>query len=167
MDDNSMLSVLDAVAEYERPRIQEAEFVRKYLVYFTGETGDAATAIWLEVAGSPYAEVEVCNGRDVLFIVPPLLNPDQRVLGTLDEISVFETVEQIQLHHSVHPGLGKSRMRDWIISRIGSDMSGLDLARRWNDIFRRYNRPLIPLPGEPTSTAGSPAPSEYDSFDDF
>lgn len=169
MLDRDMLSVLDAVADYDRPKIQESLFVNKYLPYFSGKAGkDGAIAVWLDVAGSPYAEVHVCNGTELLFTVPPLLNPDRRVLGSLNEINVSNALEQIQLHYNVAPALGENRMQEWIISRLGSDLVGLDLARRWNEIFKRYNLPLVPLPDDPSTHAkpNSETPEEC-MFDDF
>lgn len=169
MSDRDMLSVLNAVADYDRPKIQESVFISKYLPYFSGKAGkDGAIAVWLEVAGSPYAEVHVCSGTQLLFAVPPLLNPDRRVLGRLDEINVHAALEQVQLHYNVAPALGENRMQEWIISRIGTDLIGLDLARRWNEIFKRYNLPLVPLPDDPSTHAKTSDQPEGDCiFDDF
>lgn len=169
MLDRDMLGVLDAVADYDRPKIQESVFVNKYLPYFSGKAGkDGAIAVWLDVAGSPYAEVHVCNGTQLLFTVPPLLNPDRRVLGRLNEISLHAALEQVQLHYNVAPALGENRMHEWIISRLGTDLIGLDLARRWNEIFKRYNLPLVPLPDDPSTHAKTDSgTAEECIFDDF
>lgn len=168
--DERQLEMLKAVADYDRPKLQESVFVKRYLHYFTGQAPvQLATAQWLEVAGSPFAEVDVYNGNEFLFRVPALLASNARTLDGLSNISVYRAAELVGAHYNVHPKLGDSKLHQLITSRLGNRPEHRDVIRRWNVIFQRYDIPLIPLEGEVTPK-GEPIkqePVQEDVWDDF
>ena len=128
--DERQLEMLKAVADYDRPKLQESVFIKRYLHYFTGQAPvQLATAQWLEVAGSPFAEVDVYNGNEFLFRVPALLASNARTLDGLSNISVYRAAELVGAHYNVHPKLGDSKLHQLITSPIGNEairMRGLE-----------------------------------------
>lgn len=170
MLDDRQLEMLRAVADYDRPRLQESVFAKRYLHYFTGQAPvQLATAQWLEVAGSPFAEVDVYDGNTFLFRVPSLLMSNPRSLEGLKSISVYRAAELVGAHYNVHPKLGDSKLHQLITSKLSNQSENRELIRRWNVIFQRYGIPLIPLEGEITA-AGTPIPQQVvqqDVWDDF
>lgn len=137
--------VMEALDSAPREQIQEQEFVSVWLPLFAGLAGPAPIDRWLHVAKSPYAEVDVMAGDVKLFTVPPLLSGDNKLTSRFNEINVHHAIDEVQLHYNVHPGLGNAKMQSLLIDRVGKGTPRLTFAHRMNDIFTRYNLPLIPV----------------------
>jgi hypothetical protein len=101
----------------------------------------------MHVANSPFAEVDVFNGSEYLFSVPPLLSSDDSVTAPLRNLSVNAALDVIQLHYNYHPNIGRAKMDEMLISRLGSGAAKIDYAVRMNDIFKRYGLAEIPIDG--------------------
>lgn len=148
------------------PQLQESDFKHIWLPLFAGLDGPAPIERWMHVAGSPFAEVDVFNGSEYLFTVPPILSSDERVIEPLKKISVNAALDVIQLHYNYHPNIGRSKMDELLISKLGTGAAKLDYAVRMNAIFKRYGLPEIPISGV-VKDVQQPAKPEAISSADF
>lgn len=170
MDDRIMSQVVTALSEPDYPRIQESVFVRQYLPMFAANPekvdGIIYVNAWINVAGSPFQAVDVYNGTEFLYRVPPLLNADDGMLKDLGRNgSIHETLQEAALKANVIPKLGEHHLRQWLTDRLGSGLN-LEIAKQWNAIFARYNLPTIPLGGvETKSSVSDSEPIQFDAYE--
>lgn len=148
-----MKQVVTELSKLPNPRIQESEFIRDFLPMFAADPkrvdGPINVNVWLNVADSPYASVDVFNGLEYLYTVPPLLNADDTMLENIGQNgSVYATLTSASLKFAVMPKLGEAHLKQWMTDRLRSAHMPVDAAHAWNIIFKRYNLPLIELPDE-------------------
>lgn len=141
----SISEIGEALFSAGNPQVQESEFKQVWLPLFAGLSGPAPIERWMHIAQSPFAEVDVFNGNEYLFTVPPLLSSDESVTDPLKKLSVNAALDIIQLHYNYHPNIGRSKMDEMLISKIGKGSAKLDYAVRLNAIFKRYGLPEIPI----------------------
>jgi hypothetical protein len=166
-----------ALAEM-RPQLEEVKFKFVFLPWFAGdedlqyfkkdvrESAHAkAMRVWLNVAGSPYHEVDIVDDRsgEILFTVPPLcdntaLRPAQKDPRTGSIYNMVITMQQLQNvshHHARH--FFEAEVSKRSMGMFKPD-NLLKFVRTWNEIFTRYGRPpLLELPGltSPQSAEGN------------
>jgi|JI8StandDraft_1071087.scaffolds.fasta_scaffold00954_10 hypothetical protein len=143
----SIAEISEALFTDGNPQVQESEFKHVWLPLIAGLSGPAPIERWMHIAGSPFAEVDVFNGNEFLFTVPPLLSSDESVTEPLKKLSVNAALDVIQLHYNYHPNIGRSKMDEMLMSKIGKGSAKLDYAVRLNAIFKRYGLPEIPIQG--------------------
>ena len=172
MNDRTMSEVVTALSRPDYPRIQESVFVKQYLPMFAANPekvdGIIYVNTWINVAGSPFQAVDVYNGSEFLYRVPPLLNSDDTMLKNIGRNgSIHETLQEAALKASVIPKLGEHHIRQWLTDRLGTGTINLDIARQWNLIFARYNLPQIPLSGviTPDGNGVVDVPIQFDAYE--
>jgi len=144
LHDSEYDAVLDAVIEPPLKTIQEPEFRQKYLgLFHPDKLGTQPMAAWLEVSGSPYLPVNVMSGDEVLFVVPPLLDDNEKILGTLNQVNIAREVETAKLKHDIHPKLGDDHIKKAIFDRIGTGTGASKTIEALNKMYAYYKLPLI------------------------
>lgn len=167
----SPIDAAEAVLAIEHPKIDEQNF-RKYLPLFMyrGDKTDNKLPVsdWLEVAGSPFMPVDVFNGKTYLFTVPPLLARQNRLDYLPSNFNISDVITQAKLKSEIMENLGENHLNEHLLSRL-PDEPPLDLsdAMVWNEIFKRYNLPLIPLPGVETDKGQTSSKNEQVTFDGY
>ena len=123
MNDRTMSEVVAALSVPDYPRIQESVFVKQYLPMFAANPekvdGIIYVNTWINVAGSPFQAVDVYNGSEFLYRVPPLLNSDDTMLKNIGRNgSIHETLQEAALKANVIPKLGEHHIRQWLTDRL-------------------------------------------------
>lgn len=146
-------SFTDALLEKPKIKIQEVEFVKKYLPLFTKYAKENKWPIeyWLNIAQSPYNTVDVYDGGTYLYTVPPLLDSSTDVIN--GDTGLYEDIMQAQQKMSIHPKLGVAHMEHMTNTRLIEKKPDLDMIIQWNRIFSRYELPLIEIRGEVPESA--------------
>lgn len=173
--DKQIADTVRVLAQPMRPQIQESEFVQRYLPMFLANpaTTDGIIFVneWINVANSPFAEVEVYSGNDLVFIVPPLLHAPTHLTERLGDGNAYHHITQAALKYNVMPKLGDVHLSNWLNATLPETEIAVDCIQKWNIIFARYNRPLLPLPGNPTGVATPAATGRADlgdvTYEDF
>ena len=136
--------------------IHESVFRNYYLPCFAGFVNpDNWMLNWIQVAGSPMAEVGVTNDQgQVIYQVPPLLATTKVILanrsGSLNDI--FKRQEILK------NSLGNQH-NDYVFQELERKHQELDsnplsdIAQRWEEIFTRYGVPRSEVSSSP-STSG-------------
>ena len=143
-DQNKALEDLTTIPNDQIPKIQERDFKEKWLPLLADTSGEVDLRPWIEnVAGHTFMFVDVYNGGEFLFRVPPL----QRTLPTsakrrrgnsIDEIVV--TAEQKNL---MSPRLGLQFMEQNLNRRVTARGPLMKDMRAWDEILKRYGYPPI------------------------
>lgn len=181
---------LQAIAATDRPRMLESDFVANVLPLLTTphyeQRGEDLTP-WLNIAGTPHAEVDIVNeNREVLFIVPPIL---ARTATLVDREGMNMSVSAIASNYASMLGSTHPAQADlWFLNQIRevvadpSEEQMLQYLRMWLYIRVRYGLPVTDLIGEvqpvapqvdeeaPSgeaegSQSAQPSPSKFDDFD--
>jgi siroheme synthase (precorrin-2 oxidase/ferrochelatase) len=147
---------LNLATEEMLNRVPEATFVTYFLPTFCNEDphpeGDALTWLsrWRDIAGGPFFPVNIVDTKTGAFLyqVPSLLDRHAVQVGvsnpgTPSILSMITTAGQFA---NVHPQAGQN----YILKNIrnynlfsGSAARMLARTEAWNQIFKRYNKPLI------------------------
>lgn len=146
-----MKKALTSLVDRPLPRIQEHDFVTYFLAGFAGELDKVDIGQWLVVAGSPQNEVEVVSGDTVLFKVPSLVgNVSLKPVAGQAHL-MGEIISRVQKLNQIHPTEGQRYMDEMLKDRVVNEHNNFEVIRRWNEIFARYNKPLITLPSTDTA----------------
>lgn len=168
--------------------MDEHRFVAVFLPMFAGDEvqhyRDYGADInkWRMFAGSPFKEVRIVNSQGVeIFRVPPIFD-DQAVKpldGTGDAVgipSIADMLARADMIAKQGPAAYETYMsnelsrRSFMFSQEGDETKYI---QRWNEIFQRYNRPLIYLKGKSgqsnVTAENNERPIDFDSaeFDPF
>lgn len=145
--------------------IPENFFVEVFLPIFAGDENPphkATPEMWMRVARGPFNEVTVVNPQnEVLFIVPALYS--QSAIKPLDGTgkaarmpSISDAVNAARMYASQGP----NAMHNMIAHELGQrafmfNVQNMDQdhINRWNAIFARYDRPLLPTKAASTNTS--------------
>lgn len=148
-------NLIDEQAEQNLVRITERQFREVFLPFFAADEHlpykvDAGN--WEKIAGSPFREVIVVNEYgQPLFKVPPLLNREAvNVYQQEGHDSMNEVLGRANNLFSIHPAKGKSFLNMHFSKRLSETRGNpkiLETINIWNQIFKRYNRPLIIIKG--------------------
>lgn len=172
-----MLAQLNNIADSNVSRMPEAMFVNVFLPMFMGDDVQhrlASPGAWASYAGNVYREVIVFGANnEELFRVPPLVAPAPiNVRSNSDQRrSLFDEMATAQQHLARYPQHGVQYMRDVYTRLLSGGYNStqvINYLERWNIIFKRYDKPLIPLPatesGSPTPGAEA-APEDEENWD--
>lgn len=162
------------------PTIQESVFVEKWLPLFSNiedferetiedENTRRPIFMWVqEVSKNPNLPVHVCNGKDVLFEVPPVLADisfdfRERYPG-YDLAAEVATAKKKAM---ILGSLGEEHFRDRIASVVLPEFTPTrKYAEAWNSIFARYNMPLMNLDSRPQVVEPAVQQQTSSTFDD-
>lgn len=151
---SQIIDIAKQLVDGPKPRIDESIFIKNYLPLFSANIAKGSEekdfvpiTAWLDVAASPFNEVEVVSGDQVLFVVPPLA-VDAKGLFKESESkkSIADVVVEASKRSEIMPKLGEMHLRQYLLNRLQEKTITLDIAERWNIIFKRYGLPVIPLP---------------------
>lgn len=125
------------------PRISEADFVRYFLPMFAQTKEPVSVKEWLAVSQSPFMEVDVMSGEEVLFAVPPLMRhiPLATENGPRDSISEISALSELK--DKQYPGSGDRFLERALSEKFSPIPVNPEHLIRWNDIFKRYGYPEI------------------------
>jgi len=153
-------NVLIDVKDQDLVRMEERRFVAVFLPMFVGDEVQlyadhgANVDTWRRLAGGAQKEVVIVDHNNAeLYRVPPLFD--------MEAIKPFDSKDPSRTVPSISDMLARANMiakqgpvafqnymdtelerRVNLISNGKRDES--DYIKRWNEIFKRYNRPLIP-----------------------
>lgn len=130
------------------PHLPEPIFVNKFLPMFASKD-PVDVGEWLNVSGNAHNPVNVFdrNGT-ILFQVPPLLrgvaihNPGER------SRSFYEVAVNAENKSRLSPQYGQAYLEQELKNRLVDTPVEIDYILKWNEIFKRYNYPVIELPAE-------------------
>jgi hypothetical protein len=139
--------------------IAESFFVGVFLPMFAGDENPqhkATPEMWFNVARSAFNEVTVVSdGGGFLFDVPALASQDAiKPLDGTGKDANMQTVTDMITTARLYAQRGPNVMQGIIANEMDkrsflfkeAQMSA-DHIRRWNEIFARYDRPLLPVTG--------------------
>lgn len=158
----SLKSIYDEIATMEQmeiPRLPEALFVQHLLPMMTTTDRAIDVGLWNDLAGHPLRPIDVVDPRgNVLFRVPALLKtlPTQQHFSGLS--SVAEALKEYQSTSNIHPMLGDETFKARMQSKLPTPDADLTDLMTWNAILAHYNKPTLPLPGQPDSPSTLPSP---------
>lgn len=161
--------------------MDEHRFVAVFLPMFAGDEVQhyreygANIATWQLHAGGPFNEVRIVNKQGVeLFRVPPIFNSN--AIKPLDGTgqatgipSIADMLARANMIAKQGPGAYDRYMREELERRsfmFTSENDETAYIQRWNEIFQRYNRPLIAVNATGQSTANDnnhERPVDFDS----
>lgn len=131
---------LDMLLNIPRPSVDEATFVRNYIPIFMNDNPDNPQ-IWrwvIEVAKSPYHEVDIMVGDTVVAVVPAL-QLQQGEAFNLKGIKISDVISTAKLKQSIDPREGDSFLRNALLPRIEENQGDLKNAMQWIALFERYS----------------------------
>lgn len=152
---------LSDVAVKDIATIPERIFQYIFLPLFAGDENRAYPVTlenWAIHAGSPYRSVHVVDtNNNILFTVPPLF--DRAAINPVSDglASIAHVVATAGQYANIHPTQG--------IAYLNHELSNRALVMKvppnvqanlktWNEIFARYNRPLIQTVSMSDQTTG-------------
>lgn len=166
--DTQIKETVRSLAESPNPSIQESQFIAEFLPMFSADPRNVEGKIfvnaWINISNSPFAEVDVMRGNERLFTVPPILHTPESLLSVLDKSEAYKNITQAALKYNVMPKLGEAHMQRWMDGTIPKQEVAFEHVRRWNDIFKRYNLPTIPLPDD-KQVQEKPATADLGGFE--
>lgn len=185
-------SLASSIADIERDlahsdanqaTITEDFFVKVFLPMFAGdklylESEEAKRRItperWIVLAHGPFNEVRVVDGNGAyLYSVPAYFS--QKAVKPLDgtgPTANIPSVTDMLLTARQFATRGPQAMDAYMLNELqrrsfmfNKDTNNAEEVNRWNEIFKRYNRPLISTDVVSTSSATSndkPSSTEFD-----
>jgi hypothetical protein len=156
-----ILDIGDALIEtktQDLTRIDERRFVAVFLPMFAGDKEQPYAAhganvdTWRKLAGAAQNEVIIVDDNNVeLYRVPPLFDADalKPIDGSTPRTmnSIADMLARANLIAKQGPLAYKTFVDSELARRsqlFGEKKNEPEYIERWNTIFQRYNRPLIP-----------------------
>lgn len=168
--------VLAEADKVEVPRMGEQMFVEHILPILAADPGQRTDMTkWMDVAGTPLRAIDVVNEAtgEVIFRVPPLMRSIPTIFQ--QEVNYSNIIIEAQAHGQNHSSQEDLYLRRELAkAKIAGPLLDFDTAAQWNLIRKRYDLPLLPIPGaEKVSAASLTAPNSggdlqvNDDQDDF
>lgn len=179
--DTSFNDKIIALGEEDRPTMTEDMFVSKWVLpfhqYYSGLPVPITLWLqddhWKERAGiTAYNEVDIVDNKgEVIYVVPPLLMPTDKLLPKSVAGGVVDVMYRAENLDKVFPGSGARLVRNEITEFVKPAEEKIEeFGRRWDSIFVRYNLEPIFYPEQTTSNLGNSSSEldfeDYDSFED-
>ena len=153
-------------------RLEEYIFANVFIPLFAGDENllyDVTFQTWINVAGSPYKEVDIIDNKGkVLFAVPPILDR-LSINSTSDQrIPIASVVASAQQFSRVHPSQGKAFLANALnkramVMKVPANM--LKFLERWNKIFTRYGRhEIMPLEQSNTPIVNKTSEADFEEL---
>lgn len=154
-------------------KMQESEFVSKYLPLLAAEGAKVDIRPWLTAAGGPMMPVDIYAGKDFLFRVPAF-NRTVLTRGTRTHVEnkINEIASTAILKGRQHHQLGLAYLVNSLSPKMKAhhDQSLLEELKAWNSILTRYGYPCI-LPEIATPDNGgvatAPTITEDETYEDI
>lgn len=153
-------------------RLPERIFVNVFLPFFAGEHEamlyDVDLNTWLNVAGSPFSEVEIINDSTgkTLFSVPAIYDREAVNAVNTEGPSIAHIVASSNQLSNVHPSQGEAFLNRALTGRamvMSVPANVRAHAGRWNEIFKRYNRPaMVAMDVNPTEQQAADDGPDFD-----
>jgi hypothetical protein len=137
--------------------MSEEAFVRVFLPMFANDPVQhygATIETWLKLTKGPYKEMRILDplGKE-LFRVPPLFNKAaMKPLDGTNEAATLSSLVSVIARANLIAKQGENRMTHFLQEEFAkrsfmfnNKKDETEYLVRWNEIFKRYNRPLIPL----------------------
>lgn len=144
-------------------KMQEQEFVSRYLPALANVGSKVDIQPWMTAAGSALLPVDIYDGAKFLYRVPPL-NHTIQTKGTRTTIneSIDEIAKTATLKTRQHAQLGRAYLVNELTPRVGAvlERSLIDDLKAWNAILARYNYPTI-LPDIAPPEEGGVKPTSF------
>jgi hypothetical protein len=179
--------ILDVEAQFttdasNQAVVSEVLFVNVFLPMFASDENPhhkATPEMWMNLAHGPFNEVTVCDQEHrVLFHVPPLASQDAiKPLDGTGPSARMQTVTDMVQTARLYANRGPNVLEHFILQEMdrrsfmfNEKTMSADHIRRWNEIFTRYNRPLLPVAAtaeQTTSTNATNLARDSTEFDDL
>ena len=168
-----MFESFDAANEALVVKMQEQEFVSKFLPLLASDGAKVDVRPWLTVAGGPLMPVDIFRGKEFLFRVPAFNRTIQtrakrgRVEDNINEIAATAVLKSRQ-----HSQLGTAYLVNALSPKMRAVLEQplLDELKAWNAILTRYGYPCI-LPEIATpvkeGAIASPTITEDEVYEDI
>lgn len=169
MEIETVAEQLQAVSTSDHARLAERIFVGVFLPFFAGDEKPAYPVTighWINVAGSPFASVDVVDAQQQrLFTVPPVF--DRSAVQPIQSrgTSIQHVVLSAEQLSRMHPTQGANYLSAELTRRalvMKVPTSVLAHLETWNAIFTRYGRPPIAAVDDKPATAAPGAASDDD-----
>jgi hypothetical protein len=159
--------------------LAESFFVGVFLPMFAGDENPqhkVTPEMWMNLAHGPFNEVTVLNDRnEMLFVVPPLASQDAiKPLDGTGQAAHMTTVTDMVKTARLYANRGTNVVQHFIADEMNKrsfmfneKAMSADHIRRWNEIFARYDRPLLPVSGLAEQTTPSHAANITRDSTDF
>lgn len=146
--------------------IPENHFYHVFLPFFaqTGNPYNVNLGNWASKAGSYFSEMKVLNDKgEVVVTVPPILHRDAVKPYDTDIDDHFSAgMNLVRVKGRIHPKMGLAELRRMLDHRLDAMIVGnvdvLGYVKRWNEIFKHYEYPLIVVEGAREQTG---VPEDY------
>jgi len=130
----------------ENAKLLESVFVEYFLDHFKSGLSDIHSALtlkWIELAGSPFNEVDIVNDNgEVIYTVPPLIiRPD--INDSVENMNFQNIIATYQLKKNNMAALGTNYINGQL-NNVGSGIEAPNkniYTERWHNIFKRYAQP--------------------------
>lgn len=158
----SIYNSIEKISESNIARMREEVFVYYYLPLFVGEENihiEVSFDSWKRYAGGVFNEVIIIdnNGAE-LYRVPALFDKD-KISPILSGRKISDVMVTAEQYSRIHPNQGRAYLNNELNARaifmknIGDNATNKE---RWNNIFRRYNKPEIISSSEKNIKTQSP-----------
>ena len=134
-------------ANLVNPKLQEANFIKHYLPFYThpnppDEAMATFIAYHLNVAENPYNYVDVYNGKEYLFTIPPLYRDDlDERINSFGKDNLGKILADISLCQTSGNHFEANRISLTALPHVVDDKTTISQKhiQMWKDIFKRYN----------------------------
>lgn len=138
-------------AQNTRSKIEEKDFLTIFLGLFGGiESSDNAARYlsWLDVAGSPYHEVDIIKNGKVVATVPGMIPNDFFNPYTDSEQTIPEQFARLKGIDNINPMAGvraREEILDSKVRRNTNQQAMVDARRKWDTLLDKYKNELEQL----------------------
>ena len=134
----------------QRPQVLESDFARYYVFGLHDRTAyPEQFNAWLDVASTVNHAVDVIQGEEVIFTVPPLLMPYPTEVEYDSSRAITNIVDRALGNGAINPALVEKSLRQELSAHLRGTMQGdegvallAEHVSAWDEIFARYNLPM-------------------------
>ncbi len=148
-NDQVIEQFLDDILKETVIKIPESTFKERFLPMFANveKREDWDLSEWWMISGNGYSEVSIHadnNENNILFKVPPLFSRKSIYVNPATGNSIVDTVFTAAVMERDVPNTGVNHFYQYMEKSLIGEVD-LSIAMQWNEIFRRYGLPEIPL----------------------
>lgn len=164
------MKFLVGLVEKDVPKLPEPLFISHILPILTDQSGAADLSNWLAVAGTPNRPIDVVDGiGNVLFRVPALQRTVRTVTLRDERPNYGNLVTHAELMRKNSPIAADAWLKQALDKTVPKGGVDLEPVHQLNEIFKRYNLPLLPVGPSPTEEKqveqrAATFTGEYDDF---
>jgi hypothetical protein len=144
------MKFLVGLVDTDVPKLPEHLFIARILPILTDTTGAADLGDWLLVAGTLNRPIDVVDGvGNVLFRVPPLQRTVRTISVREERPNYGNLVTHSELMRKNSPQAADMWLRQALDRNLPQGGVDLEPVHQLNEIFKRYNLPLLPVGESP------------------